>query len=199
MPTRSHFLVSLVMVLLMAAEGCSSSKVTNTWRDPNFAGPIQFKKTVALVMYPDGAVRREAEDELVRQIGPDRAVAAHAILSEEDRNDIDKLKAKLQANGVDGAVTMKVIGAKTQTTYVPGSAGYGGFYDYYGSAYRGGSPGMLVTDRIVSVQTNIYSVREGKMIWSGTSDSFDASNIQKMIGDIAKAIGTELRKEKLIQ
>src|SRR3954469_15220902 len=53
--------------LMLLIGGCSSAKITNTWRDPKFAGPIQFKKTVALAIHPDTTVRRVAEDEMVRQ------------------------------------------------------------------------------------------------------------------------------------
>ena len=62
-----------------------------------------------------------------------------------------------------------------------------------------GDPGMVVTDTIASVQTNIYSVADEKLIWSGTSDLYNPSDARKVVGEIAKAVGDELRKEKLIQ
>jgi len=34
---------------------------------------------------PDSTVRRVAEDEMVRQMGPERAVAAYTLLDENDR------------------------------------------------------------------------------------------------------------------
>ena len=52
---------------------------------------------------------------------------------------------------------------------------------------------------LASVQTNIYSVTDGKLIWSGTADLYNPSDARKVVGDIAKAVGDELRKEKLIQ
>lgn len=188
----------LLMLPFALMVGCTSAKITNTWRDPTFAGPIQFKKIAILVIHPDGAVRRAAEDELVKQIGHDRAVAGYSILTDDDRKDLNQLKRKLKANDIDGAVTMKLAGSRTETTYVPGSAGYPPFGDYYTAAYMR-DPGMVVTDTIVSVQTNIYSVNDEKLIWSGTTDLYNPSNARKVVADISKAVGDELRKEKLIQ
>jgi hypothetical protein len=119
------------------------------------------------------------------------------VITEDDRKDINKLKAKLQAAGIDGAVTMKLIDKRDQTTYVPGSS-YGSFYDYYGGGAYMGSPGYTVTDTVATVETRIYSVADGKLLWSATSETLNPSDIRSDIGDIAKAVGEELRKEKLI-
>src|SRR5262249_53747171 len=113
------FLLSAAL-LLLGTGGCSTASITNTWKDPTFAGPIHFKKVVALVIHPDSTVRRVAEDEIVHQIGPERSVAAYTFVTEDERQDADKLKAKLESSGVDGAVTMRLLGKRSETTYVPG-------------------------------------------------------------------------------
>jgi hypothetical protein len=188
-----------ILIGLMFLAGCTSARVVNSWRDPTFAGPIEFKKTLVLVIRPDSSVRRSAEDELVRQIGPNRSVAAYQVLTEEERTHAEKLKAKLQSIGADGVVTMAVVGARTETTWVPGSGGPQQFYSYYDhAAVQAADPGYLRTDRIVSVETKIYSVADDKLIWSGLSDTFDPSEVKKAVADIAKAVGGELRKQKLI-
>src|SRR5829696_6646158 len=87
----------LLGCLMLVLNGCSSARVTNTWRDPGFAGPIQFKKTVALAIHSDNTVRRVAEDEVARQMGPQHGVAAYTFLDEDDRQDLDRLKSKLQS------------------------------------------------------------------------------------------------------
>ena len=61
---------------------------------------------------------------MVKQIGPDRAVAGYTILTDDESKDVNKVKAKLQAEGIDGAVTMKLAGSRSETTYIPGSGGY---------------------------------------------------------------------------
>ena len=69
-----------------AAAGCSSStKVVDTWRDPAFRGQIDFKRTLVVAIEPDRYSRNATEDVLVERIGAHRAVAAHDVLSEQQR------------------------------------------------------------------------------------------------------------------
>jgi hypothetical protein len=196
---RAAILAQLPLWILMTIilNGCSSAQVTNTWKNPDFTGPIHFNKIVAIAIHPDGTVRRVAEDEMVRQIGANRAVPAYQLLSEDERKDMDKMRQRLQSAGVDGAVTMQLLGKRQETTYVPGSPNYG-FYDYYGGAAYMGSPGYVTTDTIATVETRIYSVSEGKLLWSATSETFNPSDIRQNVDDIVKAVGAELRKEKLV-
>ena len=193
-PIAVLVLLALMMFLM---NGCSSAEVTNTWHNPEYSGPIKFNKVVAIAIHPEGTVRRVAEDEMARQIPGGKGIAGYTLITDEDREDVAKIRPKLQAAGVDGAVTMKLLGKRNETTYVPGSPGYG-FYDYYGGAGYAGTPGYVVTDTIATVETRIYSVTDGKLIWSGTSETFNPSNIQENVADIAKAVGKELRKEKLL-
>jgi hypothetical protein len=187
----------MLAMLATVLGGCSSATVTNTWKNPDFTGPIHFNKVVVLANHPDGTVRRVAEDEMAAQIPGGRGVPGYTVLSDDDRGDINKVKAKLQAAGVDGAVTMQLLGKRQETTYVPGSPSYGSFYDYYGGAMMG-SPGYVVSDTIASVETKIYSINDGKLIWSGTTDTFNPSDIRSNVRDIAKALGAELRKQGLL-
>jgi hypothetical protein len=198
MRTR-HVIAIVLLTLLPLVVGCSSSHIVTTWRDPQFQGPINFKKTAILVLHPDDAVRRAAEDEIVKQIGPHRAVAGYTFLSDEDRGSVDRVKAKIESIGADGAITLKLLNARQESTYVPGSTGYGPYlYDAYGRDRYMASPGYVVTDTIASIQTTIYDVKTGKPIWMGTSDTFNPSNARTVVREIAKAVGKELRKEKLI-
>jgi hypothetical protein len=188
-----------VVVVLAALTGCSSVRVTNTWRDPSFTGPIHFNKIAVIVLHPDGPVRRAAEDEMVKVIGPDRAIAGYTFLTDDDRKTAAKVKAKVEAAGFDGAVTMKLAGSRNETTYIPGSAGYAPFYDYYDrSGAFAGDQGVVVSDTIVSIQTNIFSVKDGKLIWACTTELANPSDARKVVASIAKAVEDELRKEKLL-
>src|SRR2546423_979724 len=105
--------LSLLMCLAVAAlagGGCSFTKIGQTWRDPNFKGPIDFKRTLIVAIDPDGYSRNVAEDTIVERIGRDRAVAAHDFLTEDERQASPRLKAKLDEAGIDGVITIAVVG-----------------------------------------------------------------------------------------
>jgi len=197
--SRTGILLSLVLGLMLAS-GCESgSRISKSWRDPNFAGPIQFKKVVALVIHPEKYVRKNGEDEIVRQLGPDRCVAGYTFLSDEELADVNKVKAKLKENGFDGAIALRVAGSRTASSYVPQAGNDTPFYSYYD---RSGAfmtdPGYSQSETAVLVDVKIWSVRDEKLIWSGTSETFSPSGTANTVAEIGKAVGKELRKEKLL-
>ena len=61
------------------------------------------------------------------------------------------------------------------------------------------TPEASVSDTIIAIQTNIYSVAEGKLIWSGTIELRNPADARQIVDSVAKAVGDELRKEKLIK
>src|SRR5215204_985129 len=111
-----HALLLALAVLLCT--GCSGARMTSTYREPSFTGPIQFKKMVVLAIHPERIARMRAEDAMVRQLGLDRAVAGHTIVTDEERKQLPALKAKLQSQGIDGAITMKLAGTRTEEAFV---------------------------------------------------------------------------------
>jgi hypothetical protein len=126
---RSAKLSVPVLVATVLPAGCTSTHLDHTWRDPNFSGPIAFKKTLAVAIYKDVTVRRDAEDAMVRAIGSDRAVAAYQVMADTDRATASALEAKAKSIRADGYFAMRIIGTRTQTNWVPPEPGFGPFYD----------------------------------------------------------------------
>jgi hypothetical protein len=89
------------------------------------------------------------------------------------------------------------------TTYVPGS--YAGpyassFWGYYGYAWPTiYEPGYMRTDTVATVEINIYALNPEKLIWSGTSETFNPGTTREVVDDIARAVGAELMKQGLIE
>jgi hypothetical protein len=57
----------------------------------------------------------------------------------------------------------------------------------------------MTTDTIVSIETNVYSVTEDKLLWSGLSETFNPANTVQLVTDVAKAVRGALQKQGLIQ
>jgi hypothetical protein len=187
--------VGLGIVFLLS--GCATTTFKSTWADPA-AGPIRFDKTLVVFMSSEEAVRRSSEDRLVQYIGPERSAPSYTLLSSAEIQDKEKAKEKVRAAGFDGVVVMRTIGKREQVTYVPPSY----YHDYWGYNSMGWGaaydPGYLSTDTTVSVETNIYSLADEKLIWSGLSETFDPGNTPNMVDEIAKAAAEELERRGLI-
>jgi hypothetical protein len=65
-------------------------------------------------------------------------------------------------------------------------------------AYRQvSSPDYLREDKTVRVETNLYATatREGELVWTGISDSFNPNSAKKAINGVVKVVVKDLEKE----
>jgi hypothetical protein len=193
-------LASALVGLITLGLGCSSADVVDTWRDPSLSGPVHFNRVLAIAVHPDGAVRRIAEDEMVKQIGTGRAVPGYQFIRDEERGNVPNLKKELSKGDFGGVVVMSVIGVRDQTRFVPAAGdSYEPFFLYYDHAHTASeTPGYLVTEKIARIETRVYSVAKEKLIWSAVSDAFDPGDTRKTVRDVLKTVGAELRKQKLL-
>jgi hypothetical protein len=58
--------------------------------------------------------------------------------------------------------------------------------------------GYVRQDELVDVETCIYSVKEGKLLWAGTTESTNPGDVRRTVEEIADAVAEELRREGLI-
>jgi hypothetical protein len=188
-------------LLALVVGGCTSAHVIDTWRSPQLTGPVHLSRILAIAVHPDGAVRRIAEDEMVRQIGAARATPAYQVIGDAYRADSAAFKNQIRKAGFDGVITLTVTAVRDQTRFVSAMGdSYEPFYVYYDrSTTASETPDYFVTDTIARVETRIYSVADERVLWAAVSDAFDPADTRKTVRDVLQAVGAELRKQKLIE
>jgi hypothetical protein len=209
MPEKSNCSRAIVAVLLCAATfACSSTEFVSTWRSPT-AQPLRLAgtKVVAVFMSKKEGVRRHAEDAMAREITKHGAqgVASYTVIDERLIRDEKFARSAFERLGFAGSVVMRVVGNQTQVTYTPS---YWTAYPYYGH-YWGGywgwgwgsvyAPGYLETEKVVSVETLIYSLRQDQLVWAGVSRTTDPSNLDSFIEELAGAITDQMKSDGLLQ
>ncbi len=183
----------LIPLLLLAA--CTSStQVTNVFRDTT-APPMKFQRVAAIAIVEDPAIRRAAEDEMVRQLGT-KGVASYTILAAEDERSADAVAAKLNSLGIDGAVTMKLLSLRDEPFDPKGNIGDSqkAFTGYYG--HRQG--GVSDWESVARVETQIFSVARNQRLWSASTKTFKPKEATDIVAGVSKAVAAELRKSNLI-
>jgi len=185
---------------LLAA--CSSTTIDRTWTAPDLT-KIKFNKVLVIATLPEGAARRRAEDAMKAQISSTQAVTSYSVLgAESDVRDSNKVINAIKAQGIDGVIVMRGMSDRTDVSSLPSTPpmGYRSFGSYYSAGYAlGGYYGETITsDRIITVETNIYEMPGGKLIWSGMTSSSSPGNIPQLVEDAAKAIRSEMARKNLI-
>jgi hypothetical protein len=99
---------------------------------------------------------------------------------------------------------MRVVGRETQVTYEPGVLWarpyyrhfWGGYWVWgWGTVYE---PGYLREDKIVRVETLVYSFDRDELVWAGVSRTMDPGRLDEFIGELAQAVSKRMEKDGLL-
>ena len=206
---KSSCCIGMLMVILLVCAPAwpGSSKYVSTFQNPT-AGKIDFtgKKVAAFVVIPDESLREGREETLateMRSRGLD-CYAGYTVVPGELVKDREKAKEFLKRAGISGAVLVRLVGDEERTTYSSGTVwhtmpyynSFWGYWNYgWSSVYI---PGYTWTDRVVTVETVIYSIEKDTLIWAGRSEASNPKDIRKFVDGLAEATGKELRKAGLV-
>lgn len=196
-----------LLAIALAALACATTTFESTWRDPK-ARPLRLtgRKVVGLFLSKSPSIRHAAEDAMAREITARGAqgVPAYSVLSDEEIKDQERAKAKLESLGFSGAVVMRVVGQETQYTYQPDVWVRPYYRSFWGGYWRWGwetvwAPGYLTADKIVKVETLVYSLEQDLLVWAGISWTVDPTRIDSFIGELAEAVAKRMAKDGLLE
>ncbi len=196
-------IIALFVIASALTLSCSSrSKLFATWREPD-APPGPYRRVVAIALASNEITRRIAEDEFARRLPKGTmGFKSYEIVPKEDEGDVDKVVAKLRAEGIDGVAVMRLIEEKNSVAYDPGSFSrpFNTFHNYYGGVWASyHDPGYLTTEIAVRVETAFYSVADEKLVWTGYSQTMNPNSSRVVIDDVARLVVQELKRERIIQ
>ncbi|HZS96414.1 MAG TPA: hypothetical protein VFA40_06530 [Terriglobales bacterium] len=199
--------VSLLFVV-MSAVG-KSSKVVMSWKNPAYVRTKPFSRVLALGLSDKAKIRADFEDALAAQLADTgvETIPGNTILlrPEGTHLDLQYLKTQVRENKLDAVVVSRLIKVDNTVTYVPGTAYvppplpyYGTFYGYYGAVYpMVYTPGYLKEEKKVRIETNLYVVSsgEGELVWTGITDTFNPTDVNKAIGRLVKLLVKQMRSD----
>jgi len=58
---------------------------------------------------------------------------------------------------------------------------------------------QLSRNRLIQMETQVYSMKEGRLVWSGLSESKNPKSAEKLVEEVAGTVAGALRKQGLIE
>ena len=187
--------------------GCTGgTQLVEMWKDPT-ASSNPIHKALVVAVRRDPLSRRIWEDGFVTQLEK-RGVTATPSYDRFPDSPPDTLQIEdlIRERGYDGILFTHRVGETTQDTYVPGytrmepvwvrSRWSLNYYTYWREVRE---PGYVETDRIVRHRVDVWSTRgDGRMVWSGTTESINPTSASDVNRNIAKLIVPELVSQGVI-
>lgn len=194
MKTHTKLKILILLTIITSMIACSpSTQLERTWTDPSVTPETvkSMKKVLVICRLKDETTNRTAEDKLAARYKLGKAVQSYLYLQESDTNQT-AVDAKLRNDGFDGIIVMRLTGVdKSLDIYSTG--GYGGYY------YRGYGTTTVSENQTFNVETKLYSMESGKMLWSGTTSTYNPTSLDRSLDDIMNAIKYQFIKQGLLK
>ena len=204
---HSRLMAVIVLAIFIATAGCRTTTLATTWKDPTVRS-IAFTNVVAVVLNSSPAERRAQEDALTAHVKRAAVTPSYTFIPDDLLKEPAKAKQRIIEGKYDGAMVLKLVDTRQETTYVPPSTstwndgwalGYSGYNDADSHPSYDVMPGYTATDTFVRAEISLYEVPSGRLLWSGASETMNPTDARALATDVLKAAAAELKKQGLIR
>ncbi|HWH48917.1 MAG TPA: hypothetical protein VN664_14035 [Burkholderiales bacterium] len=200
--------ITLVATALAAALcGCATTKLTNSWKDPQYhGGPV--KKIMVVGISSQASVRRIFEDTFAENLKANgvEAVPSHTQIVEDGQIAEDRLREAVEQAHADSVLLTRMVERKTEIMITPAEPmlpTYGmmrhGYYGYYSGAWLGYyEPATVQHYDYIVAETTLFVADSQSPVWSGTTRTSESDDIRTATEGFAKPVIAALKKAGLI-
>jgi hypothetical protein len=207
---KQVYKIALVALFLIA--GCSTSRITSSWKAENIQ-PKEYKKilVLGLINEPDRTVREQMEEHIMgdlRDLGYDAVCSCDQFNPKTFENMKEKeALAKLNNSGIDAVLTVVLLDKQKERDYVPGRVYYSPygyyhnrFWGYYNTMYgRVYAEGYYVTNTKYFWESNFYNLENGpQLLYSVQSQSFDPASAGSLSHEYGQMIVKHMVKNNVL-
>jgi len=202
-------LVIIGMASLLLLSSCASStRLTATWYDDSFEQQKILDDVLVIAVVKEETIRRLYEDSFVEKLASKdtRAIASYSLTQPEIQPEEEAIKAAIKEAGAHSVLITRHLTTDTKQHYRPperytvfADPYYGRMSGYYPMAHREVySPGYNVTVTTVYLETNLYDVKTGKLVWSARSESVDPKMTKKFLDELVAVFTSDLKSKSLL-
>lgn len=200
-----------IITALIFFAGCSTSKITTSWKAPDIEHRVYEKiMVVGLINETDRQIQEKMENHFVndlKDLGYE-AVSSLATFGPKAMDSLteEQVLAKMKAVNADAVVTIVLLDKEKERKYVPGKVTCAP-YSYYSrfSNYRNSmrqriyEPGYYITDTKYFWESNFYDMRTDKLLYSVQTASFDPDNAASLGHEYGQLIVKDMVKNKVLE
>jgi hypothetical protein len=192
---------ALALFAGLVVAGCASTSLQSAWYDTSYSGG-PFRKILVVGVGASLADRRVFEDIFAQQLNAagTQGIPGYQFLPDDARQNEPGWNQGVASSGCDGLLLVRVLGVDTKTqvmtTMVPGPI-------YFGPYGRPWGPQMVAVPEVTqydvaNVETNLFDVKTKRVVWAGTTQTFNPTTVATETPGFAKLIIGQLAARGLI-
>ena len=200
---KNSIIYFCIIIVLTACAPATS--ITSSWKEPNKKVVISdLKKVLVVALFKSETSRHKAEDDMVGYLQGKGVVSYNYLNSEFNTKDEKAIREKIRYDGFDGAITMRLIDVEKESFYSPNNFSvypsyYNSFSGYYYRSYPFyDTPNYYINTRKFIVETNVFSIKEDRIIWTCITETIDPSGVDKMMDGITKVVYAKMKSDGFI-
>jgi hypothetical protein len=129
-------------------------------------------------------------------------VIAWQVLPKGEQLTIETFEKYFHDQNIDAVLVTRETGESTEETMYGGGTsfvamGFNGFYISTSPIYQ--VPGYLSEEKIIHMDTKLFETKEGKLVWSATSESYEPKSTSEVIKFVSLIVVDELYQEGFIK
>lgn len=210
---KKLFIIALAILPVFFTACSSGTRITSSWRSPDApSSAAAFKKVMVVAVLSDQnrGLQQAMETQLVNELLSKGIAAAssYQTYGPGSFKNENQAKRQLRNSGADAIMTIVLLDKTKEKNYVPGNVtyepwGWGPYYGhfwgyyryYYGRIY---TPGYYTTNTSYFWESNLYDLRNDKLIYSVQTESFDPSSAISLSKDYSHKIVDNMMKQGVL-
>lgn len=204
--------LTIIIISILILSGCSSLKITSYWKAKN-TEPANYKKILVfgLIKETDKSLVSEMEQHFVgdlKALGYN-AVSAYEEFGPKACEGVEEAKAieRLSNEHIDAVITIVLLNKEKESNYIPQkmqNSPYSSYQNHFWS-YRTTlhnrifEPGYYVTSTKYFWESNLFDMRDQKLLYSVQTKSFDPADTESMAHEYGQLIVKSMVKENVLK
>jgi len=195
--------VSLFFIIAIISSCSSSTQLQNMWKNESYQKE-GFKKILVFGMAGKEWKSKAYENEFgtVFKKYNVEPVIAWQVLPKGEKLTVETFEKYFKDQDIDAVLVTMETGESTEETMYGGGTsfvamGFNGFYISTSPIYQ--VPGYLSEEKIIHMDTKLFETREGKLVWSATSESYEPKSTSDVIKFVSVIVVDELYQEGFIK
>jgi len=194
------------LLLIFFLTGCTSSKITGEWKNPDL-GNKKYTRVLVIGVAKQPDKRKFYEDEFTKQLTRQgiMAIASHTVIPRDKMQDRNTIINSVEELKMDGVIITRLLGTKQQKvvphgkTYQVPYGYYNNMYDYYNNSFATAPPRSYAENHeYLQLETNLYDAETQALVYSINTDTFLRQQFQSRITAYIETVVQQLRKNSLL-